>query len=163
MKRKYLDPATTLLIKGQKNMLIWSSHFINLLLCHLHTQCAQNKQLTSFQNTNRHLISKWIPIHIYLIFTYCTTFLKIWAITIHYNKKAYLVTYLPVQIWIKQCSMKLNKQLHITLTPFCCQPFCWPSPISFGLKKPQFYIQLVNRPHFGTWLLLFGPFGQSGQ
>jgi hypothetical protein len=27
----------------------------------------------------------------------------------------------------------------------------------------QFYIQLVNRPHFGTGILLFGPFGQSGQ
>ena len=27
----------------------------------------------------------------------------------------------------------------------------------------QFYIQLVNRPHSGTWILLFGPFGQSGQ
>ena len=28
---------------------------------------------------------------------------------------------------------------------------------------PQFYIQIVNRPHFGTGILLFGPFGQSGQ
>ena len=25
---------------------------------------------------------------------------------------------------------------------------------------PQFYIQLVYKPHFGTWILLFGPFGQ---
>ena len=24
--------------------------------------------------------------------------------------------------------------------------------------KAQFYIQLVNRPHFGTWILLLGPF-----
>ena len=24
----------------------------------------------------------------------------------------------------------------------------------------QFYIQLVYKPHFGTWILLFGPFGQ---
>ena len=29
--------------------------------------------------------------------------------------------------------------------------------------KSQFYIQLVNRPHFGTWILLLGLFGQSGQ
>ena len=28
---------------------------------------------------------------------------------------------------------------------------------------PQFYIQLVNRPHFGTWILLLWPFGQSEQ
>ena len=27
----------------------------------------------------------------------------------------------------------------------------------------QFYIQLVNRPRFGTGILLFGPCGQSGQ
>ena len=27
-------------------------------------------------------------------------------------------------------------------------------------RKSQFYIQLVNRPQFGTWILLFGPFGQ---
>ena len=25
---------------------------------------------------------------------------------------------------------------------------------------PQFYIQLVYKPHFGAWILLFGPFGQ---
>ena len=25
-------------------------------------------------------------------------------------------------------------------------------------KKTQFYIQLVYKPHFGTWILLFGPF-----
>ena len=25
--------------------------------------------------------------------------------------------------------------------------------------KTQLYIQLVYRPHFGTWILLFGPFG----
>ena len=29
--------------------------------------------------------------------------------------------------------------------------------------KPQFYIQLVNRPYFGTGILLFGLFGQSWQ
>ena len=34
---------------------------------------------------------------------------------------------------------------------------------AFFMAAPQFYIQLVNRPHFGTWILLFGPFGQSGQ
>ena len=28
-----------------------------------------------------------------------------------------------------------------------------------NVRKPQFYIQLVNRPHFGTGILLFG---QSG-
>ena len=27
----------------------------------------------------------------------------------------------------------------------------------------QFYIQSVNSPHFGTGILLFGPFVQSGQ
>ena len=27
----------------------------------------------------------------------------------------------------------------------------------------QFHIQLVYRPHFGTWILLFGPFGLSWQ
>ena len=31
------------------------------------------------------------------------------------------------------------------------------------LLSAQFYVQLVNRPHFGTGILLFGPFGQSGQ
>ena len=30
-------------------------------------------------------------------------------------------------------------------------------------KYTQFYIQLVNGPHFGTGILLFGPIGQSGQ
>ena len=29
--------------------------------------------------------------------------------------------------------------------------------------ESQFYIQLVNRPHSATGILLFGPFGQSGQ
>ena len=29
--------------------------------------------------------------------------------------------------------------------------------------KSQFYIQLVYRPHFGTWILLFGPFGLCWQ
>ena len=29
--------------------------------------------------------------------------------------------------------------------------------------KAQFYIQLVNRPHFGTLILLFGPFGLCWQ
>ena len=28
------------------------------------------------------------------------------------------------------------------------------------MSQPQFYIQLVYRPQFGTWILLFGPFGQ---
>ena len=28
------------------------------------------------------------------------------------------------------------------------------------LKLPQFYIQLVYKPHFRTGILLFGPFGQ---
>ena len=32
-----------------------------------------------------------------------------------------------------------------------------------NVGQPQFYIQLVNRPHFGTGILLFWPFGQSGQ
>ena len=26
--------------------------------------------------------------------------------------------------------------------------------------EPQFYIQLVYKPHFGTWIILFGSFGQ---
>ena len=65
MKGKYLDPRHSP-DKRQKDMLIWSSHFINLLPCHLHTQCAQNKQLPSFQNTNRHFISNWIYVHIIL-------------------------------------------------------------------------------------------------
>ena len=29
-----------------------------------------------------------------------------------------------------------------------------------NFKKAQFYIQLVYKPHFGTQILLFGPFGQ---
>ena len=33
----------------------------------------------------------------------------------------------------------------------------------FRFLEPQFYIQLVYRPHFGTWILLFGPFGLSWQ
>ena len=56
MKGKCLDPGHSP-DKRQKDMLIWSSHFINLLPYHLHTQCAQNKQLPSLQNTNRHFIS----------------------------------------------------------------------------------------------------------
>ena len=32
-----------------------------------------------------------------------------------------------------------------------------------GMFSSQFYIQVVNRPHFGTEILLFGLFGQSGQ
>ena len=36
--------------------------------------------------------------------------------------------------------------------------FAW---VSFAiLLPPQFYIQLVYKPQFGTWILLFGPFGQ---
>jgi hypothetical protein len=30
-------------------------------------------------------------------------------------------------------------------------------------SNPQFYIQLVKRPHFGTLIILFGIFEQSGQ
>ena len=33
----------------------------------------------------------------------------------------------------------------------------------FQRPETQFYIQLVNRPHFGAEILRFGPFGQSGQ
>ena len=33
----------------------------------------------------------------------------------------------------------------------------WRKFLAFG---PQFYIQLVYKPHFGTWILLFGPFRQ---
>jgi hypothetical protein len=32
-----------------------------------------------------------------------------------------------------------------------------------SITSPQFYIQLVNRPHLRTGILLFEPFGQSGQ
>ena len=32
-----------------------------------------------------------------------------------------------------------------------------------GYHDTQFYIQLVYRPHFLTWILLFGPFGLSWQ
>ena len=31
---------------------------------------------------------------------------------------------------------------------------------SWEWSIPQFYIQLVYRPHFGAWILLFGPFGK---
>ena len=36
----------------------------------------------------------------------------------------------------------------------------WTHQVRFW---PQFYIQLVYRPHFGAWILLFGPFGQLRQ
>ena len=35
-------------------------------------------------------------------------------------------------------------------------------PLLYTLA-PQFYIQLVNKPHFGTQALLFGLFGPIGQ
>ena len=42
--------------------------------------------------------------------------------------------------------------------------FMFPCKIKMkGRRGSQFYIQLVNRAHFGTGILLFGPFGQSGQ
>ena len=57
----------------------------------------------------------------------------------------------------------------------CTQVHRWQNDLHFlhmklcqsikrGLQvNSQFYIQLVNRPHFRTGILLFGPFGQSGQ
>ena len=44
--------------------------------------------------------------------------------------------------------------------PFYCF-YCVQS--HSGRWPPQFYIQLVYKPHFGTWILLFGPVGQLRQ
>lgn len=95
MKGKYLDPRHSP-DKRQKDMLIWSSHFINLLPWHLHTQCAQNKQLPSFQNTNRHFISNWIYC------THNTIFLKIWD----YTTSIYIT--IRKHVYLSACS-NLNK------------------------------------------------------
>ena len=45
-------------------------------------------------------------------------------------------------------------------TSFC--PFMAIGSLTFFTDRcqTQFYIQLVYKPHFGTWILLFGPFWQ---
>ena len=53
------------------------------------------------------------------------------------------------------------------LTPTTNEISCFKNDIKrFTLlikDYPVLYIQLVNRPHFGMGILLFGSFGQSGQ
>ena len=62
--------------------------------------------------------------------------------------------------WCKEMHWKNSEDL----SPICHK---WPvsadihTLLQFKAEKSQFHINLVNRQHFGTWILLFGLFGQS--
>ena len=73
-----------------------------------------------------------------------------WSVTFLAHGSRYRTRYIQNCHWLKKFESlpwKLDKI-------YCHIQYLFPSSI---------YSYLVNRPHFGTGIPLFGPFGQSGQ
>ena len=66
------------------------------------------------------------------------------------------------KLQVNENETKLLQNLFHSIVKHEKRAFLGPSFGDFW-RHPQFYIQLVYWPHFGTWILLFGPFGLCWQ
>ena len=73
------------------------------------------------------------------------------------HNSSYTFQYIPTLESFKDKNLSKCTKLFATCHSWTWIRYVW---LSIRYFQSQFCIQLFYKPHFGTWILLFGPFGQ---